>query len=110
MSQVLCRWYLRIIAFHMSILRVGEETSQRRKRDQYVGGPTGPYACMGIQIPQALLTLLDDSSLLCPFSQEEGYTYTNNIYVYDRSPAGKELDFDSNPDKKEPFVRYAVSF
>ena len=42
-----------------------------------VGDPTGPYACMewlGIQIPQALLTLLDDTPLLCPFSQEEGYT------------------------------------
>ena len=48
-----------------------------------VGNPTGPYACMewpGIQIPQALLTLLDDRPLLCTFSQEEGYTYTNNIY------------------------------
>ena len=36
-----------------------------------VGDPTGTYACMewpGIQIPQALLTLLDDKPLLCPFS------------------------------------------
>jgi hypothetical protein len=78
-----------------------------------VGDPTGPYACMewpGIQIAQALLTLLDDKPLLCQFSQEEGYTYTSNIYMYDRKLAGKELDFDSNPDKKEPFMRYAVSF
>jgi hypothetical protein len=51
----------------------------------------------GIQIPQSLLTLLDGSPLLCPFSQEEGYVYTNNIYFYDRNLAGKELDFDSAP-------------
>jgi len=64
----------------------------------------------GIKIPQALLILLDDKPLLCPFSQEEGYTYTCNIYFYDRNPAGKELDFDSSPEQKEPFMRYAVSF
>jgi len=78
-----------------------------------VGDPTGPYSCMewpGIQIPQALLTKLDDRPLLCPFSQEEGYTYTSNIYFYDRNLAGKELDFDSNPNQKEPFMKYAVSF
>jgi hypothetical protein len=78
-----------------------------------VGDPTGPYACMewpGIQIPKALLTLLDNIPLLCPFSQEEGYTYISNIYFYDRNPAGKELDFGSNPEQKELFLRYAVSF
>jgi hypothetical protein len=51
----------------------------------------------GIQIPQALLTMLDDKPLLCPFFQEEGYTYTNNIYFYDRNPTGKELDLDFKP-------------
>jgi len=64
----------------------------------------------GIQIPQTLLILLDDRPLLYPLSQEEGYTYTSNLYFYDRNPTGKELDFDSNPHQKEPFVRYAVSF
>ncbi len=64
----------------------------------------------GIQIPQALLTLLEDRSLLCPFSQEEGYTYKSNIYLYDRNPAGKELDFESNPYYNENYMRYAVSF
>ena len=39
-----------------------------------------------------------------------GYTYISNIYFYDRNPAGKELDFDSNPEQKEPFTRYVVSF
>jgi len=76
-----------------------------------VGDPTGPYACMewpGIQIPQALITQLDDRSLLRPFSQEK-YTYTTSIYFCDRNPAGKELDFDSNPNQKEPFMRYSVS-
>jgi len=29
---------------------------------------------------------------------------------FDRNPAGKDLDFDSNPDQKEPFMRYTVSF
>ncbi len=60
-----------------------------------VGDPIGPYACMewpGIQISQALLTLLEDRPLLCPFSQDDGYTYNSNIYLYDRNPAGKELD------------------
>jgi len=78
-----------------------------------VGDPTGPYAYMewpGIQICRTLRTLLDDRPLLCPFSQEEGYTYTSNIYFYDRSLAGKELDFDYNPEQKEPFMRCAVSF
>ncbi len=78
-----------------------------------VGDPTGPYACMewpGIQIPQAMLTFLEDISLLYPFYQEEGYTYNSNTYFYDRNPAGKELDFDSDPDQKEHFMRYAVSF
>jgi len=64
----------------------------------------------GDTIPRALLTVLDDIPLLCPFSQEEGYTYTRNLYFYYRNPAGKELDFDSNPEHKEPFLRYAVSF
>ena len=59
---------------------------------------------------QALLTLLDDGPLLCPFSQEDGYIYTHNLYFYDRNQVGKELDFDSNPDQKEPFLRYVVSF
>ncbi len=57
-----------------------------------------------------MLSLLEDKPLLCPFSQEEGYTYNNNIYFYDRNPAVKELDFDANPDQKEHFMRYAVSF
>ena len=53
---------------------------------------------------------MDDRPILWPFSQEEGYTYTSNVYFYERNPAGKELDFDSNPEQKEPFMRYAVSF
>ena len=57
----------------------------------------------GIQIPQSLLTLLDDKPLLCPFSQEEGYVYTSNIYFYDRNLASKELDFDFDIEQKEPF-------
>ena len=40
----------------------------------------------------------------------EGYIYTSNLYFYDRNPSGKELDFDSNPEQKESFSRYAVSF
>jgi len=78
-----------------------------------VGDPAGPNARMewpGIKIPQALLILLNDKPLLCPFSQEEGYTYTSNIYFYDQNPASKELNFDSNPYQKEAFMRYAVSF
>ena len=55
--------------------------------------------------------MLDNKPLLCPFSQEEGYTYTSKLYFYDRNQAGgKELDFDSNPEQKEPFLRYAISF
>jgi hypothetical protein len=68
------------------------------------------YGKDGNTIPQTLLTLLDDRPLLCPFSQEEGYTYTSNIYFYDRNPASKELYFDTNLEQKEPFMRYAVSF
>ena len=78
-----------------------------------VGDPPGPYDSMewpGIRIPHALLTLLDNKPRLCPFPQDEGYTYTSNLYFYDRNPVGKELDFDSNPEQKELFQRYAVSF
>ncbi len=57
-----------------------------------------------------MLTLLDDIPPLCPFPHEEEYTYTTNLYFYDRNPAGKELDYDSNPEQKEPFMRYVVSF
>ena len=78
-----------------------------------VGDLTGPYACIewpGIQIAQALLTLLDNRLLLCPFPQDAGYIYTNNLCFYDRNPAGKELDFDSNPEQEESFLKYVVSF
>jgi hypothetical protein len=57
-----------------------------------VGDPIGPYTCVewpGIQISQPLLTLLDDIPLLCPFSQDDGYIYTRNLYLYDRNPTDK---------------------
>ncbi len=64
----------------------------------------------GIQIPQSLLILLKERPILCPFSDDKGKTHNSNICFYDRNPAGKGLDFDANPDQREPFMRYAVSF
>jgi hypothetical protein len=65
---------------------------------------------LSIQILQALLTLLEDRPILCSFSDEEGNSRNNNFYFYDRKPAGNGLDFDANPDQRESFMQYAVSF
>ena len=80
----------------ISLLRVLEHSGIYK-----VGGVTRPYACMewpGISIPQALLTLREDRLILCPFSDEDCNTHNSNICFYERSSAGKGLNFDDYPD------------
>jgi hypothetical protein len=64
----------------------------------------------GIQIPLALITLLEDRPLICPFSDKDGNTLKSNIRFYDRTMAEKCLDFNDCPDARELFLRYSVSF
>ena len=76
-----------------------------------VGGPNTPYACMqwpGIQIPQAIISMLDNKDLLVDFMDDNGETEQHYIQFYERNPAGRGIDFDDAPDDKPDFVRYAV--
>ena len=62
----------------------------------------------GIQIPQAIINLLDTKDLLVDFFDDNGGTEQHTIQFYERNPAGKGLDFDNAPEDKPDFVRYAV--
>ncbi len=76
-----------------------------------VGGANIPYACMqwpGVQIPHAIINLLDTKDLLVNFSDDNGGTEQRIFRFYERNPAGKGLDFDDAPDDKFDFVRYAT--
>ena len=76
-----------------------------------VGGANSPYACMqwpGIQIPQAIINLLDTKDLRVNLIDDNGGTEHHYIQLYERNPYGKGLDFDDAPDDKSDFVRYAV--
>jgi hypothetical protein len=62
----------------------------------------------GIQIPQAIISLLDTKDLLVDFIDDNGGTEQHYIQFYERNPAGRGLDFDNAPEDKPDFVRYAV--
>ncbi len=68
-------------------------------------------ACMQwlrIQIPQAIINLLDTKDLLVNFIDDNGGTEQHTIRFHERNPSGRGLDFDDAPDEKPDFVRYAV--
>ena len=76
-----------------------------------IGGSNNPYACIewpGIQIPQAILSLLEEKGLLITFYNDKREAEEHTLHFYERNPAGRGLDFDDHPDDKTDFVRYAV--
>ncbi len=52
----------------------------------------------------------DPFSVPSPTRRATPLVHNSNICFYDRNPASKGLDFDGNPDQREPSMRYAVSF
>jgi hypothetical protein len=76
-----------------------------------IGGPNSPYACAewpGIQIPQALLNLLDSKGLQFTFLNYKRKSEDHILHFYERNPEGRGLDFDDYPENKSDFVMYAV--
>ena len=76
-----------------------------------VGGSNNSDACMmwpGIQIPWAIINLLDTKGLLVNFIDDNGETVEHLLLFYERNPTGRGLEFDDLPDDKPDFVRYAV--
>ena len=66
------------------------------------GGVSSPYAIMewlGIQIPQAISTMLNEIGLRFNFVTDTGSYEEGDIYFYDRNPAGRGLDFAKNPNQ-----------
>ena len=62
----------------------------------------------GIQIPRAIINLLNTKDLLVDFIGDNGGTEQHYIQFYERNPAGRGLDFDDALDDKSDFVRYTV--
>ena len=78
-----------------------------------IGGIHSPYACIewpGIQIPQAILSLLEEKGLLITFYNDKRDLASHTLHFYERNPARRGLDFDDRPEDKTDFVRYAVEF
>ena len=76
-----------------------------------IGGIHSPYACIewpGIQIPQAILGLLEEKGLVITFYNDKREVKEHTQHFYERNPLGQGLDFDDHPDDKINFVRYAV--
>ena len=76
-----------------------------------IGGINSPYASIewpGIQIPQAILSLLDEKGLLITLYNDKREAEEHTLYLYERNLARGGLDFDDHPDDKTCFVRYAV--
>jgi hypothetical protein len=76
-----------------------------------IGGINNPYACIewhGIQIPQAILSLLDEKGLQITFYNDKREAEEHTLHFYERNPARRGMDFDDHPDDKTDFVRYAV--
>ena len=62
----------------------------------------------GIQIPHAIINLLDTKDLLVNFIDDNGGTEQHCIQLYERNPSGRGLDFDDAPDDKSDIFRYEV--
>jgi hypothetical protein len=76
-----------------------------------VGGVSSPYAGMewhGIQIPEAISTMLNEIGLRFNFVTATGSYEERDLYFSDKNPAGRGLYFAENPDLEEDFVKYAV--
>ena len=76
-----------------------------------IGGINSPYECiewLGIQIPQAILSMLDEKGLRFTFYNNKRVSEEHTLHFYERNPARRGLDFNDYPDDKTDFVRYAV--
>ena len=76
-----------------------------------IGGMNITYACIewsGIQIPLAILSLLDEKGLKFTFYNNKRVAEEHTLHLYERNPTGRGLDFNDHPNDKTKFVRYAV--
>ena len=76
-----------------------------------IRGINSPFACMewpGIQITQAILSLLGTKGILYSFLDDKRAWEESLIHFYERNPAGRGLDFDDAPEDMPVFTRYAV--
>ena len=76
-----------------------------------IGGTNSPYACAewpGIQIPQAILSMLDRKRLQFTSFKDKREGEAHTLVFYERNPAGRGLDFDDFPENKLDFIRYAL--
>ena len=76
-----------------------------------IGGIRSPYACIEwprIQIPQAILSMLEEKGLLITFYNDKREAAEHTLHFYERNPSGRGLDFDDRPEDKIDFVRYAA--
>ena len=66
-----------------------------------IGGINCPFASMewpGIQIPQAILSLLDTQGITYHFLDDKGAWEGGALHFYERNPVGRGLDFDDAPE------------
>ena len=68
------------------------------------GGINNPYVTMEwleIQIPQVVISNLNEKPLKLTFSTDKGAREEHFLSFYEKSPVGRGLDFTENPDVKE---------
>ena len=78
-----------------------------------IGGANSPYACAewpGIQIPQTILSLLNNKGLQFTFYNDKREASVHALLLYERNTTGRGLDFDDFPEDKPEFIRYASEF
>ena len=76
-----------------------------------IGGINSPYTCIdwpGIQIPQAIISLIEVKGLRFTFYNNKRTAEEHTLHFFERNLAGRGLDFNDFPDDKTDFVRYAV--
>jgi len=76
-----------------------------------IGGTNNPYACEkwhGIQIPQAILSLIDRKGLQFTFLTDKREEADHILLFYEHNQVEHGLDFDDFPEDKPDFIRYAV--
>jgi hypothetical protein len=58
----------------------------------------------------AITSLLHDKSINFPFINNKNEWEQHSVYFYERSPAGRGLDFTDTEDIKTDFLRYVVDY
>jgi len=78
-----------------------------------IGGTISPYVnieWLGIQIPTAITSLLEDTGLNFPFINDNNEWEQHDVHFYERNPTGRGLDFTDTEDIKSDFLRYVVEY